>query len=313
MPWKSRPPALLTTSMVTGPLACSAPKLDCSTLNSPTMSGFGFTDVAQLQPGIRGMRAVDDDVERVDAGAVAGEVADGALLAAVAVAVDADDLAAEAGALLVPPASVGVMPGSSFSSSAVMRPTIGTFWICSEVRRALFSPESIGAISGRDTTEITVSRQPPTFRADAGDRAALARGDMAMSVASQAVEALRLDLAPSRCRRAPRRRRTRRGVGDRALRGLRCLVGQRHVGAGQHAALGVRNRGRNCAGERLRTGRRWQVRPSARAKAVANDRTRVPTVDSTCSLTLPQGSTTASERALPSPSSRCFVSGGIIP
>ena len=54
------------------------------------------------------------------------------------------------------------MPGSSFSSSPVLRPTIGTFWICSAVRRALFSPESTGAISGRDVTEIT-SSTPPTF------------------------------------------------------------------------------------------------------------------------------------------------------
>ena len=51
MPWKSRPPDLLITSIVIGPLACSAPKFDCSTLNSPTMSGLGLTDVAQLQPG----------------------------------------------------------------------------------------------------------------------------------------------------------------------------------------------------------------------------------------------------------------------
>ena len=63
------------------------------------MSGFGLTEVAQLQPGIRRVGAVDDDVERVGAGAVAGEVADGALLAAVAVAVDADDLAVESGAV----------------------------------------------------------------------------------------------------------------------------------------------------------------------------------------------------------------------
>ena len=54
------------------------------------------------------------------------------------------------------------MPGRSLSSSPVLRPTIGTFWICSEVRRALFSPESTGAISGRDVTEIT-SSTPPTF------------------------------------------------------------------------------------------------------------------------------------------------------
>ena len=67
------------------------------------------------------------------------------------------------GALLVPPLR-GVMPGSSFRSSAVDRPTIGMFWICSAVRRALFSPESIGAISGRDTTD-TVSERLPTFRA----------------------------------------------------------------------------------------------------------------------------------------------------
>ena len=57
---------------------------------------------------------------------------------------------------------MGVMPGRSFSSSPVLRPTIGTFWICSEVRRALFSPESTGAISGRDVTEIT-SSTPPTL------------------------------------------------------------------------------------------------------------------------------------------------------
>ena len=50
-PWKSRPPDLLTTVIATGPLACSAPKFDCSTLNSCTNSEFGLTDVAQLQPG----------------------------------------------------------------------------------------------------------------------------------------------------------------------------------------------------------------------------------------------------------------------
>ena len=65
------------------------------------------------------------------------------------------------------------MPGSSFSSSPVLRPTIGTFWICSAVRRALFSPESIGAISGRDVTEIT-SSTPPTFSVMPRHRAALA-------------------------------------------------------------------------------------------------------------------------------------------
>ena len=53
------------------------------------------------------------------------------------------------------------MPGSSLSSSAVLRPTIGMFSICSAVRRALFSPESSGTMSGRDVTGIT-SSTPPT-------------------------------------------------------------------------------------------------------------------------------------------------------
>ena len=115
--------------------------------------------------GVGGVGAVDDDVEAIGAGAVAREVADRALLAAVAVAVDADDFAVVAGIVDGPAVAGstgnGVIPGSSLSSSPVLRPTIGTFWICSAVRRAL-SPESTGAMSGRDVTEIT-SSTPPTL------------------------------------------------------------------------------------------------------------------------------------------------------
>src|SRR5687767_10048943 len=50
-PWNSRPPDFVITDIAFGPLACSAPKLLCRTLNSCTNSVFGFTDVAQLQPG----------------------------------------------------------------------------------------------------------------------------------------------------------------------------------------------------------------------------------------------------------------------
>jgi len=39
------------TLMATGPLACSAEKFDCRTLNSCTISVLGLTEVAQLQPG----------------------------------------------------------------------------------------------------------------------------------------------------------------------------------------------------------------------------------------------------------------------
>src|SRR5262245_25869722 len=50
-PWKSRPPDLVTTVIEFGPFAYSAEKLEDSTLNSCTISVFGLTEVAQLQPG----------------------------------------------------------------------------------------------------------------------------------------------------------------------------------------------------------------------------------------------------------------------
>ena len=166
MPWKSRPPALLTTSIGDRALGVLGAEVRLQHLELADHVGIRVHRRRAVAARVRGVRAVDDDVERVDAGAVAGEVADRALLAAVAVAVDADDLAAEAGAVVGPVPCVGVMPGSSFRSSAVERPTIGTFWICSEVRRALFSPESTGAISGRDVTD-TVSDAADT-ELDAG-------------------------------------------------------------------------------------------------------------------------------------------------
>jgi len=50
-PWNWLPPALVTELMTMGPFWFSALKFEDSTLNSDTMSPFGFTGVSQLQPG----------------------------------------------------------------------------------------------------------------------------------------------------------------------------------------------------------------------------------------------------------------------
>ena len=50
-PWKSLPPPLATELMTPGPFWFSALKFDMVTLNSEIMFEFGFTGVAQLQPG----------------------------------------------------------------------------------------------------------------------------------------------------------------------------------------------------------------------------------------------------------------------
>src|SRR5215831_16486798 len=50
-PWKSLPPDLATDVTTAGPFWFSALKFEVITLNSSTMSEFGFTGVSQLQPG----------------------------------------------------------------------------------------------------------------------------------------------------------------------------------------------------------------------------------------------------------------------
>ena len=119
-----------------------------------------MTDVAQLQRDRRRGR-VDDDVEGVGAGAVAREVADRALLAAVAVAVDADDFAVVAGLFWLLPTPIGVIPGGLEQLAGAAADHRHVLDLLGGEARAL-SPESTGAISGRDVTEIT-SSTPPTF------------------------------------------------------------------------------------------------------------------------------------------------------
>ena len=50
-PWKVLPPPLATELITPGPFWFSALKLDIVTLNSEIIFEFGFTGVAQLQPG----------------------------------------------------------------------------------------------------------------------------------------------------------------------------------------------------------------------------------------------------------------------
>ena len=99
------------------------------------------------------------------------------------------------------------------------RPTIGMFWICSEVRRALFSPESSGAISGRDVTD-TVSSKVADLQLDAGDRAALAEAERDVG-RLPGFEALQLDLDGVGAGRNRREDEHAFGVRHRALHGSR--------------------------------------------------------------------------------------------
>ena len=50
-PWNSLPPPFATELITPGPFWFSALKFDIVTLNSEIMFEFGFTGVAQLQPG----------------------------------------------------------------------------------------------------------------------------------------------------------------------------------------------------------------------------------------------------------------------
>src|SRR5215472_17532861 len=51
VPWKSCPPPLATELITPGPFWFSALKFDIVILNSEIIAEFGFTGVAQLQPG----------------------------------------------------------------------------------------------------------------------------------------------------------------------------------------------------------------------------------------------------------------------
>jgi hypothetical protein len=106
------------------------------------------------------VRAIDDDVERVVAGAVARIVAQGALLAPSPFPLMPMTSPLNPGAPLLPPL-VGAMPGKTFNSSAALRPTIAMFWIWAAVIVALFSPDETGASSVMAVT-ATCSVSPPT-------------------------------------------------------------------------------------------------------------------------------------------------------
>ena len=206
---------------------------------------------------IGGVGAVDDDVERVGAGAVAGEVADRALLAAVAVAVDPDDLAVESGTV-ARPAGNGRHAGKELEQ--LRRGPSDHRNVLNLLRR-----EACALFAGIDRGNIGPGRhrhrlgERADLQLDGAEGAALAQAHRDVG-RLPGVEALQFDFDAVGSGRHRREDEHAFRVRGRPLNGLRCLVRERDVRSRERAALLVENRAGESSKEAL--GRREGSRKS---------------------------------------------------
>ena len=212
--------------------------------------GIGVHRRCAVTAGVGGMGAVDDDVERVDAGAVAREIADGALLATIAVAVDPDDLAVEPGTVAGPVRGrrhAGQQLEQLGRGPADHRHVLNLF---RRQARALLAGIERGDLGPGDDRHRFA--QGPHLQPDAGDRTALAQAELDVG-RFPGIEVLQLDLDGVGARRNRREHENSFRVRRRSLNGSRGLIGQDDIGAGKRAPLVVSHEAGDRPGKALRT------------------------------------------------------------